>query len=142
MPPDIAQPLTPETAQQILGAHFAPWVQALDLSVLEIGAGHALFRMPLGDHLMRVGGMVSGQALAALADTAMVLAALADAGTFRAFATTDLHTQFLRPGTGSAILCRASVVRAGKALVFTRAEMSEADSGKLVATATASFYAA
>jgi acyl-coenzyme A thioesterase PaaI-like protein len=43
---------------------------------------------------------------------------------------------------GSAILCRAQVVRAGKALVFARAEMSEEDSGKLVATATASFFAA
>ncbi|WP_342341976.1 PaaI family thioesterase [Cribrihabitans marinus] len=60
----------------------------------------------------------------------------------RLFATTDLHTQFLRPGTGRAILCRAHVVRAGRALVFARAEMSDADSAKLVATATASFYAA
>ncbi|MEZ0467634.1 PaaI family thioesterase, partial [Phaeobacter sp. SYSU ZJ3003] len=63
-------------------------------------------------------------------------------GGVRPLATTDLHTQFLRPGVGSAILCRAQVVRAGKALVFARAEMSEEDSGKLVATATASFFAA
>ena len=72
----------------------------------------------------------------------MVLAAFAHNGAVRALATTDLHTQFLRPGVGTAILCRASVVRAGKSLVFARAEMSEEDSGKLVATATASFYAA
>lgn len=141
MPPDIAQPLTPETAQQILGAHFAPWVQALDLSVLEIGAGHALFRMPLGDHLMRVGGIVSGQALAALADTAMVFAAIAHYGSVRTFATTDLHTRFLRPGTGTAILCRADVVSAGKALVFAKAEMDEESSARTVASATATFYA-
>lgn len=134
--------MTPQHVQELLETYFADWVRALDMQVQEVGADHVLVRMPLAPKLNRVGGIVSGQALAALADTAMVLAAVAQAGAFRPFATTDLHTQFLRPGTGSAILCRASVVRAGKALVFTRAEMSEADSGKLVSTATASLFAA
>lgn len=134
--------MTPQQVQELLETYFADWVRALDMQVQEVGADHVLVRMPLAPKLNRVGGIVSGQALAALADTAMVLAAVAQAGAFRPFATTDLHTQFLRPGTGSAILCRASVVRAGKALVFTRAEMSEADSGKLVSTATASLFAA
>lgn len=133
--------MTPNIAQKILNENFAPWVLALDLSVLEIDAEHALIKMPLGDHLSRVGGIVSGQALAALADTSMVLAAIAHAGELKLFATTDLHTQFLRPGVGSAVLCRAQVVRAGRALSFARAEMSEADSGKAIATATATFFA-
>ena len=133
--------MTPDLAQTILTENFAPWVLALDLNVAAIDAEHALVRMPLGDHLARVGGIVSGQALAALADTTMVLAAIAQAGTLKPFATTDLHTQFLRPGVGTAILCRATVVRAGRALVFTRADMTEEGSGKIVATATATFYA-
>ena len=133
--------MTPEIAQTVLRDHFAPWVQALDLTVTEIDRDHALIRMPLGDHLARVGGIVSGQALAALADTAMVLAAIAHAQTFKPFATTDLHTQFLRPGVGTAILCNAMVVRAGRSLVFARAEMTEEDSGKMIATATATFFA-
>jgi len=133
--------VTPEIAQTVLRDHFAPWVQALDLTVTEIDRDHALIRMPLGDHLARVGGIVSGQALAALADTAMVLAAIAHAQTFKPFATTDLHTQFLRPGVGTAILCNAMVVRAGRSLVFARAEMTEEDSGKMIATATATFFA-
>lgn len=133
--------MTPETLQQMLSDYFAQWVQALDLTVLEADADHVLMRMPLGDHLARVGGIVSGQALAALADTTMVLTAVAHAGEFKPFATTDLHTQFLRPGRGSAILCRAQIVRAGKALVFARAEMSGEDDGKPVASATATFYA-
>lgn len=133
--------LTPDTAQTLLSEHFAEWVQALAPEVLAIDREHALVRMPLGPHLARTGGIVSGQALAALADTSMVLAAIAQEDELRLFATTDLHTQFLRPGVGRAILCRAQVVRAGKALVFTRADMHEEDSGKLVATATATFYA-
>lgn len=136
------EPMTPQDVQRVLDENFAAWVLAMDLSVTEAGPDGVTLRMPMAEHLARVGGIVSGQALAALADTAMVLAAIAHAGAPRLFATTDLHTQFLRPGTGRAILCRAHVVRAGRALVFARAEMSDADSAKLVATATASFYAA
>lgn len=132
--------MTPQDAQTILHENFAAWVQALDLTVLEFDRDHARLRMPLGEHLARVGGIVSGQALAALADTSMVLAAIAQAQEFKPFATTDLHTRFLRPGVGTAIVCDARVVRAGRALVFAEAEMTEEDSGKLVATATATFY--
>jgi len=132
--------MTPDIAQKILADNFAEWVLALDLTVAGIDLDHALIRMPLSNHLARVGGIVSGQALAALADTAMVLAAIAHSGEMRPFATTDLHTQFLRPGRGSAILCDARVTRAGRAMVFARADMTEEESGKLVATASASFH--
>lgn len=132
--------MTPDLAQSLLSDHFAQWVQDLDLTITEIDPDHALIRMPLSAHLARIGGIVSGQALAALADTAMVFAVIGHAGEFKPFATTDLHTQFLRPGVGTAILCRAQVVRAGRALVFARADMTEEDSGKLVATATATFF--
>lgn len=134
--------MTPADLQSVLAEGFADWVQALDLTVTAASPEQTTLRMPLTPNLARMGGIVSGQALAALADTSMVLAAFAHQGGVRPLATTDLHTQFLRPGVGSAILCRAQVVRAGKALVFARAEMSEEDSGKLVATATASFFAA
>ena len=133
--------ITPEVAHQFLEEYFAEWVRGLDMRVTEIDPDHALVRMPLGPHLARVGGIVSGQALAALADTTMVLAAIAHSGELRPYATTDLHTQFLRPGVGTAILCDARVVRAGKALVFTRCDMTEEQSGKIVATATATFFA-
>jgi len=128
-------------AQALLDENFAEWVRALDLTVTAFSPSAVVLHMPLAPHLARVGGIVSGQALAALADTGMVLAAVAHAGEMRMFATTDLHTQFLRPGVGTAILCRAEVVRAGKALVFARAEMHEETSGKLISTATATFYA-
>jgi len=133
--------MSPESMQTLLHENFAPWVLALDLTVTEVDPDHVLVRMPLGDHLSRQGGIVSGQALASLADTSMVLAAIAHAGKFKPLATTDLHTQFLRPGTGTAIMCRAHVVRAGRALVFARAEMTEETSGKTISTATATFYA-
>ncbi|HBS50421.1 MAG TPA: PaaI family thioesterase [Rhodobacteraceae bacterium] len=133
--------MPPTDLQTILDDNFADWVRALDQQVTEAAPDHVTVRMALGPHLARVGGIVSGQALAALADTPMVLAAVAHADELKPFATTDLHTQFLRPGRGTAILCRAEVVRAGRALVFARAEMTEEDTGKPVASATATFFA-
>lgn len=132
--------MTPDALQTILEENFANWVLALQPEVKTADTDHVLVRMPLTPELARVGGIVSGQALAALADTSMVLAAIAHKGEMSLFATTNLDTQFLRPGTGTAILCRAEVVRAGRALVFARAEMTEEDSGKPVATATATFF--
>lgn len=132
--------MTPADADAILAEHFAPWVLALNISTVEITETHALTRMALTDQIARIGGIVSGQALAAMADTSMVLAVAGHHGAFKPVATTNLDTQFLRPGVGTAILCQAEIVRAGKALIFARATMTEATSGKAVATATATYY--
>lgn len=134
--------MTPADLDTIFADNFAPWVKALDISTVSVDDGASTFRMPLTPDLARVGGIVSGQALAALADTCMVLAAIAHAGKMIPYATTNLDTQFLRPGVGTAILCRASVVRAGRAMVFMHADMTEESSGKIVATATATLFAA
>ena len=128
------------TAQQALEDNFADWVRALEPRVTAIGPEGAELVIPITPAIARVGGIVSGQALAALADTAMVFACAGHFGEMRLVSTTNLDTQFLRPGTGAAIRCRASVVRAGKALVFARAELSAEPGDTLVATATATFY--
>lgn len=132
--------MTTQELQDFLDQNFAQWVRALDLTVTQADPTGVTLSMPITDALARVGGIVSGQALAALADTSMVLAAIAHTGQLRPIATTDLHTQFLRPGVGTAISCHAHVVRAGKSLIFARADMTSVDTGKPVATASASFY--
>ncbi|KPP81439.1 MAG: hypothetical protein HLUCCO07_16390 [Rhodobacteraceae bacterium HLUCCO07] len=132
--------VTTDAAQALLKEGFAPWVQALDLSITEIGASGATLAMPVAEHLERMGGIVCGQSLAAMADTAMVFACMGHMNRFHPVATTTLDTQFLRPATGDAIRCEAEVVRAGKALIFTRATLIAEPSEKPVATATATFF--
>ena len=68
----------------MLRDNFAEWVRALDLTVRETTANSATLVMPFNARLERTGGIVSGQALMALADTAMVIAFCAAAGEFRA----------------------------------------------------------
>ena len=132
--------LTTTDAQQILEKNFAPWVKALDLTIAEIDQSGVTMTMPITEDLARVGGIISGQALAAMADTAMVFATIGYLQEVHLVATTNLDTVFLRPGVGDKIRCRAEIVRAGKALIFARATMTALPSEKDVATAAATFY--
>lgn len=132
--------MTPIDAQTILQENFADWVLALNPKVISVDTGRAVLSMPITPELARIGGIISGQALSALADTAMVIACAAKMGAFRPIATTNLDVQFLRPGTGEQIMCHAEVVREGKALLFTKAVLIAEPSGKDVATATATFF--
>lgn len=98
-------------------------------------------RYPITDDIARVGGIVSGQTLATLADTAMVLACGAHLGRMVPVATVTLDTQFVRPGSGDTIRARAEVTRAGKSLIFARCSVSALPAAKTVALATANFAA-
>ena len=132
--------MTPQDAQAFLDKNFAPWVRALDLTFTDIRQGAATATMPITDQTTRMGDILSGQALAAMADTLMVFACFAHYGGPKPVATTNLDTQFLRPGVGTHVRCEAEVVRAGKALIFTRASMIAMPSEKQIATATATFF--
>ena len=134
--------LTLDEANAALEEYFAPWVKALQPEVTAIGPEGATLEIPITDELARFGGIISGQALAALADTSMVFACAGTFGKFAPVATTNLDTQFLRPGTGDTIRCDAHVVRAGKALIFCAATLTALPSGKACATAQATFFMA
>lgn len=128
-------------AQRFLDDNFAPWVLALTPVVTQANANGLCLEILITDAIARVGGIVSGQALATLADTAMVLACGAHLGNMVPVATITLDTQFLRPGSGDSIRAEAEVTRAGKSLIFARCSLVAMPSGKPVALATATFAA-
>lgn len=131
--------MTPETAQTILRDHFAPWVMALHPTVTEIGPHKTVLSIPITEDLNRTGGIVSGQAMTALADTAMVMACMGHLDARAAVGTVTLDTQFLRPATGDSLRAEAEVTRAGRSMMFTRCTIIAEPSGKPVALATATF---
>jgi uncharacterized protein (TIGR00369 family) len=118
---------------------FAPWVQDLNLSVEEIGSDGITMRLPADARLSRIGGIVSGQAMAAMADTTMVLALAAHFGGFRPVATVDIAMSFMRAIKSSDVLCQARVRRAGRSLAFVHAELRSADDTQIAAVANATF---
>ncbi|WP_339765656.1 PaaI family thioesterase [uncultured Pseudosulfitobacter sp.] len=131
--------MTPTAAQDILDTMFAPWVLALQPRVASIDAEHCTLTIPITADIARAGGIVSGQVMATLADTAMVLACMGHAGAMIPVSTVTLDTQFLRPGSGDSITARAEVMRAGKGTIFTRCTLTAHPSGKDIALATATF---
>lgn len=135
----MSEPMTVAGLQQFLDENFAPWVLALSPNVAELHADGMVLEMPITDDITRVGGIVSGQSLAALADTAMVLACIVAAGEMVPVGTVTLDTQFLRPGNGDRIRAEANVTRMGRSMAFATCRLVAEPSGKPVALATGTF---
>ena len=135
-------------ARRVLGEVFAPWVMDLDLSIDRFDAEPsgdadwqpgAILRLPFSERLCRNGGTVSGQALMAFADTAMVIANLAANRGYRAMTTVDQTTHFMRAVSASDVLADARVVRLGRTMSFGRVTLSSAADNKPVAMVSSAF---
>jgi uncharacterized protein (TIGR00369 family) len=137
-------------ARRVLVNVFAPWVQDLGLSVSGVecdpppGAPAdwqpgAILRMAFSERLCRHGGVICGQALMALADTAMVIALHAAIRGYRPMTTVDQTTHFMRAATASDVLADARVVRLGRTMSFGRVTLSSAADNKPVAIVSSAF---
>jgi uncharacterized protein (TIGR00369 family) len=137
-------------ARRVLGDVFAPWVRDLGLSIERIACAPpsdaaadwqpgAILRMAFSERLCRHGGIVCGQALMALADTAMVIAILAANRGYRPMTTVDQTTHFMRAVTSSDVLADARVVRLGRTMSFGRVTLSSAADNKPVAMVSSAF---
>jgi uncharacterized protein (TIGR00369 family) len=128
-----------QTLQSALAEYFAPWVQELGLKADSVGSDSVTLRLPQGERLSRVGGMLCGQAMMAAADTAMVLALINHFGEFRPCTTVQMNTSFLKPLSNQDALLQARVLRAGKSLAFGEIDLRGADDGKSVCRATVTY---
>ena len=128
-----------ETLQGALAEYFAPWVQALKLTVEDFGADGVTARLPQSGELSRVGGMLCGQAMMAAADTAMVLALIQHFGEFRPCTTVQMSSSFLKPLSGQDALVHARVLRAGKSMAFGEIDIRGADDGTSVCRASVTY---
>lgn len=120
-------------AQAIIDTKMAPWVKDLRIRVEQTSATGAVLRMPYGDHLARVGGIVSGQSILAFADSAMVVVIAAALGGYRNMATVDMTTSFMAAARDIDIVARGEVIKAGKRMVFGQIRMEDGASGAPVA---------
>jgi uncharacterized protein (TIGR00369 family) len=136
-------------ARRVLGEIFAPWVMDLNLAIERFDFAPpgdaadwqpgAILRLPFSERLCRNGGTVSGQALMAFADTAMVIANLAANRGYRPMTTVDQTTHFMRAVAGSDVLADARVVRLGRTMSFGRVTLLGATDNKPVAMVSSAF---
>ena len=106
------------TATRHLETMFAPWVQDLDLAVESIAADGIDLRMRFSERLCREGGVICGQAMMSLADTAMPLAISTVAGEFIPMTTVDQTMHFLRPAAKVDLVAEARVIRLGRTMAY------------------------
>jgi len=138
-----------DEARRVLADVFAPWVLDLGLSIERIDyeppaaaadwQPGAILRMTFSERLCRHGGVVSGQALMAFADTAMVIAMVAANRGYRPMTTVDQTTHFMRAVASSDVLADARVVRLGRTMSFGRVTLSSAADNKAAAMVSSAF---
>ena len=114
-------------ANLILAERFAPWVQDLGLTVETVEPGRVKMRLPFNERLTRFGGMISGQAMMAVADTSMVFAIAAKVGQFQDCATVGQTTSFFRAVAGVDLICDTRVIKFGRTLCFGEATLYGTD---------------
>lgn len=128
---DSAEPLFGlQAAGRLIAEECAPWVQDLGLLVEIVEAGRppgaqpdwqpgTVVRLPFSQKICRNGGVVSSQALTALADTAMVIACAAAWNGYRPMVAIDQTMHYLRP-VNFDVVADARVVRIGRNTSFGR----------------------
>lgn len=128
------------TLQATLDRIAADYVKRLQLRVETVAPGEVTLTMPVLPELVHGGGVLCGQAIMSAADTAMLLAMIAQLGEFRPMTTVQLQTSFLRPvpANATSIPVVGRILRYGKSLSYGEIEFSTPD-GKIAAHATTTY---
>ena len=119
--------------QSIIDTKMAPWVKDLNIQVEKTSDNGATLRMPYGEHLARVGGVISGQSMLAFADAAMVIVISSSLGGYQNMTTVDMTTSFMTAAYETDINAKGEIVKAGKRMVFGQIRLYEAKSDTPVA---------
>jgi len=100
-----------------------PWAEHLGMQAGELGPGWFEIRLPLKPFHQQHDGIVHGGVLATLADTAVALAAYTLAAQGQRIVTIEFKINYLRPAQGELLLCRGTVLRPGRTVTVSEAEI-------------------
>lgn len=131
MTPDL------ETLRQFFSR--SPFMVDLGVEPVAVGDGRLTTVLTLTTRHFQHTGQVHAGVMSALADHSMGAAAQTLAAEGRWVVTAELKTSVLRPARGERLVCEAQVIRAGRNLSFTEAEVWCESNGarKLVAKCSA-----
>lgn len=126
-------------AERVLGELLPPWVRELDIRFDSITRGEAVLRIPPSSRLNREGGTLSGQAIMALADTAMIFAVASSAGAFVPMTTVNQTASFLRPAADADVRAVARIIKPGKTIMYGEVNLHAGDPDKPIAHVTSTY---
>jgi uncharacterized protein (TIGR00369 family) len=111
----------------------APFVHSLGIELIAHGTGWCETRVKISPALRQQHGFAHAGVVMTLADHTCGGAAASTVPADRDVITVENKISFLRPAAGAELICRATVLRAGKNLVFVEAEvMSDLDAGRVL----------
>ena len=125
--------------EALLAEMFAPWIQQLQIRPIEVTTGGGRFELPENADLSREGGIVCGQAIAAVADTVGVLCLSAHNARFRQMTTVDMTTHFMRPLMKGPVEAEVSILSNGRRMATLRVDFRQAGADKICAGATCAY---
>jgi uncharacterized protein (TIGR00369 family) len=112
-----------------------PFLRMLGMRLIDTEGG-VTFAATIGSDFVLDGAVVHGGIVASLLDTAATFALIGASG--HDWTTVDLRVDYLRPTPPGSVSVRGEVVRRGRTIGRSRAELVDAD-GKTSATAIATF---
>lgn len=101
----------------------APFMVDLGIEPVAAGEGRVTTVLPLAHRHLQHTGQVHAGVMASMADHTMGAAGQTMAAEGFWIITAELKTSLLRPGKGERLVCEAWVVKAGRTLTFTEAEV-------------------
>ena len=101
----------------------AKFIHALGIELVGCGFGWCESKMAKSEGLQQQHGFVHAGALMTLADHTCGGAAASTMPEGKDVITVENKVSFLRPATGKHMICRATVLRSGRTLVFVEAEI-------------------
>ena len=111
----------------------AQFVRLLGIELIGFGDGWCETRVAVTPTLEQQHGFAHAGVLMTLADHTCGGAAATMAPEGQDVITVENKVSFLRPASGAVLLCRAEVLKAGKRLIFTEAEVRlEGDNRRLI----------
>ena len=113
--------------------HDAQFIRSLGIELISFGKGWCKSRVKVSPALRQQHGFIHAGVLMTLADHTCGGAAASTVGEDRDVLTVENKTSFLRPASGSVLLCRAGVLRAGRSLIFVEAEVKAGEDNCVVA---------
>jgi len=107
----------------------APFMVDLGVTPTAVAAGRVSTVLPIAPRHLQHTGQVHAGVMAAMADHSMGAAAQTAAPEGLWVLTAELKTSLLRAGKGERLVCEAVVIKPGRMLSFTEAEVFAEDAG-------------
>lgn len=112
-------------------------MKTLDAEIFSISAGKCSIGAPIGPAITQQNGFAHAAASFAIGDVACGCAALSTLDVGYGVLTSEMKIHLLAPAQGKRLIANAEVIRAGRRLVVTRADvMAEAEDGAQTHVAT------